>query len=57
MRLSPSDLLMTKLGSADLENFEIFSIDDLTDTNWRKLIVEYREIQRGRPIEKSNICI
>lgn len=26
--LSPSDLLMTKLGSTDPENFEVFAIED-----------------------------
>lgn len=34
---------MTNLGYTDLENFDIFSIDDLTDIDWRKPIVEYLE--------------
>lgn len=38
---------MTKLGYAEPEKFEIFSIDDLTDTNWRKPIVEYLENTMG----------
>lgn len=32
-RLSPSDLLMKKLRSEGPENFEVFSIEDLTDTD------------------------
>lgn len=46
-RLSPSDLLMTKLGSIDSENSEIFAIDDLTDIDWRKPIGEYLENPTG----------
>ena len=42
-RLSLSDLLMTKLGSADPETREVFSIEDLTETHWRRPIVEYLE--------------
>lgn len=42
-RLSPSDLEMTKLGFADRENFKILAIDNLTDRDWRKLIVDYLE--------------
>ncbi|XP_050915869.1 uncharacterized protein LOC127130962 [Lathyrus oleraceus] len=40
-RLAPSDLEKTKLGYADEENFEILAIDNLTDRDWRKPIVEY----------------
>lgn len=40
-RLSPSYLEMTKLGYADKENFEILAIDNLTQTYWRKSIVDY----------------
>ena len=42
-RLYPSDLVMMKLGSTELENFEVFSIEDLTDIYWRRPIVEYLE--------------
>lgn len=42
-RLSPSDLEMTKLGFADGENFEILAIDNLTNIDWRKPIVDYLE--------------
>ena len=42
-RLSPSDLETTKLGYADEENFEILAIDNLTDEDWRKPIVNYLE--------------
>ncbi|XP_050895650.1 uncharacterized protein LOC127102313 [Lathyrus oleraceus] len=42
-RLSPIDLEVTKLGYADKENFEILSIDSLTDEDWRKPIVKYLE--------------
>lgn len=34
---------MTKLGSVDPENFEILTIKNLVDTNWRKTIVSYLE--------------
>lgn len=40
-RLAPSDLEKTKLGYTDKENFEILAIDNLTDGDWRKPIVEY----------------
>ena len=39
--LCPSNLETTKLGCADEENFEIFSIDSLTNGEWRKPIVDY----------------
>lgn len=42
-KLSPSDLEMTKLGYAYGENFEILAIDNLTNTYWRKPIVDYLE--------------
>lgn len=42
-KLSPSDLEMTKLGYADGENFEILAINNLTNTDWRKPIVDYLE--------------
>lgn len=38
---------MTKLAFADLENSEIFGIDNLTDTDWRKSIIEYLENTTG----------
>lgn len=47
MRLSPSDLSMTKLGSIDPEKFEIFSIEDLTDTDWGKPILKFIENPTG----------
>lgn len=34
---------MIKLGFADRENFEILAIENLTDTDWKKLIVDYLE--------------
>ena len=40
-KLSPTDLKTTKLGYADHENFEILFIDDLTEQDWRKPIVDY----------------
>lgn len=40
-RLSLSDLETTKLGYADEDNFEILSINCLTDEHWRKPMVEY----------------
>ena len=40
-RLAPSDLERTKLGYTDKESFEILAIDNLTDKDWRKPIVEY----------------
>jgi hypothetical protein len=40
-RLIPSDLEKTKLGYADEGNFKILAIDNLTDGDWRKPIVEY----------------
>ena len=40
-KLSPSDLEMTKLGFSGGEIFEILTIDNLTDTDWRKPIVDY----------------
>ncbi|XP_058758982.1 uncharacterized protein LOC131632216 [Vicia villosa] len=39
--LSPSDLLIIKLGAVDAENFEIFTIDNGQDNDWRKPLVEY----------------
>lgn len=38
---------MTKLGSVDPENFEIFAIKNLTDTSWKRPIVEYLENPTG----------
>ena len=40
-RLSPTDLETTKLGYADQESFEVLAIDNLTNEDWRKPIVEY----------------
>ena len=40
-KLSPTDLKSTKLGYADHENFKISFIDDLTEQDWRKPIVDY----------------
>lgn len=42
-RLSPTNLETAKLGYADEENFEILTIDNLTDADWRKSIVNYME--------------
>lgn len=42
-KLSPSYLETTKLGFADGENFEILAVVNLTDTDWRKSIVDYLE--------------
>ena len=42
-RLSPSDLEVIKLGYASEENLEIFVIDNLTDTDRRKPIVNFLE--------------
>lgn len=40
-KLAPSDLEKTKLGYIDKGSFEILAIDNLTDGDWRKPIVEY----------------
>ena len=40
-KLSPTDLKTTKLGYANHENFEILFIDNLTEQDWRKPIVDY----------------
>lgn len=40
-RLFPTDLTLTKLGSVDPENFEIYIIENLADIDWRKPIVTY----------------
>ncbi|XP_050877321.1 uncharacterized protein LOC127081078 [Lathyrus oleraceus] len=39
--LIPLDLEKTKLGYADEGNLEVLAIDNLTDEDWRKPIVEY----------------
>lgn len=46
-RLSPPDLQMTKLGSADPENFEVFTVENMNDVNWRKPIFEYLDNPNG----------
>lgn len=46
-KLFPSDLSITRLGSADAENFEILAIDNLTDIDWRRPIVKYLEDPTG----------
>lgn len=50
--LSASDLVMTKLGSTDPENFEIFAIDNLTNTDWQRPIVDYLENPTGSTDQK-----
>lgn len=40
-RLTTLDLQNTKLGYADVGNFEILAIDNLTDEDWRRPIVVY----------------
>lgn len=40
-RLTPSDLEKPKLGYVDEGNFKILAIDNLTNEDWRKPIVEY----------------
>ena len=40
-KLSPTDLKTKKLGYTDHENFEISFIDNLTEQDWRKPIVDY----------------
>src|ERR1051325_10074653 len=39
--LSPSDLSIIKLGAIDAENFEILTIDNGQDNDWRKPLVDY----------------
>ena len=39
--LSPTDLESTRLGYADQSNFEISFIDNLSEQDWRKPIVDY----------------
>lgn len=39
--LSPSDLSIIKLGAVDRYHFEILTIDDRGETDWRKLLVDY----------------
>lgn len=51
-RLPPSGLEMTKLGSVDPENFEILTIENLVDTNWRKPTVSYLENPVGSTYQK-----
>ena len=41
IRLAPSNLENSKLGYTFKENFKILAIDNLTDGDWRKPIVEY----------------
>ena len=40
-KLSPLDLKTTTLGCTDHENFEISFIDNLTEQDWRKPVVDY----------------
>lgn len=46
-KLSHSDLITTKLRLVDPENFEIFPIENLTDIDWRRTMVEYLENPTG----------
>ncbi|XP_058784321.1 uncharacterized protein LOC131659100 [Vicia villosa] len=39
--LSPSDLSVIKLGVVDAENFEIFTVDNGQENDWRKPLVAY----------------
>lgn len=39
-RLSLSNLEMTKLGSTDLKNFEVFTIENLANTDGTRPVVE-----------------
>ncbi|XP_050902196.1 uncharacterized protein LOC127112046 [Lathyrus oleraceus] len=40
-RLSPTDLESTQLGYANKEEFEVLTIDNLMDTDWRNPIMNY----------------
>lgn len=51
-RLSPSNLEMTKLRLADPENFEVFVIEYLTDTDLWRPLVEYLENPIGSTDQK-----
>ncbi|XP_050919735.1 uncharacterized protein LOC127137307 [Lathyrus oleraceus] len=39
--LSPSDLSIIKLGAVDKNHFEILTVDDEGESDWRKPLVEY----------------
>lgn len=51
-RLSPSDMSLTKLGLVDSERFEIFNVEDLSNTHWRKPVVDYLKNPVGSTDQK-----
>ena len=53
-KLFPSDLKTTKLGYTDHENFEISFIDNLTEQDWRKPVVDYLQNSAASTERKIN---
>ena len=45
--LSPSDLSIVKLGAIDAENFQILTIDNGQENDWRKPLADYLRIPTG----------
>ena len=52
--LSPTDLESTRLGYADQSNFEISFIDNLSEQDWRKPIVDYLQNPVASTERKTN---